>query len=140
MESYWLLKTEPREYSWDDLLREKETCWDGVRNFEARNFIKKMKIKDQVFIYHTGKERRIMGLAEVSSDPYPDPSFALEEGLNPWFSINVSPIQSFARKVTLQEMKTNPSFEECLLLSRARLSVIPFNRKEFQEIRKLSVL
>lgn len=127
--AYWLVKTEPEQYSFFDLVRLGRDRWNGVRNFRAIHYIKEMAQGDQVFIYHTGKEKAIIGVAEVVSTPYSDPG-----ALDPKFMVvDLIPRYPLPRTVSLKEIKQNPSFEGWQLVSEPRLSVMPV-KKEYWEL------
>jgi predicted RNA-binding protein with PUA-like domain len=144
---YWLMKTEPNTYSWDDLLKEKVTSWEGVRNYQARNFMRDdMKIGDQVFIYHSVvKPMAIMGIAEVVREAYAD-HFAFEQGHkyfdpkskpeNPtWVMVDVQAKHSFKNPIKLEQLKAVPGLEEMMLLQKgSRLSIQPVSKEEWDII------
>ena len=130
--NHWLLKTEPETYSWDDLVRDKKTVWDGVKNFQARKNMNAMKKGDIVFIYHTGSEKAVVGIAKVSKEAYPDPKE------NEWVVIELSPEKKLKRSVTLAETKSDKSLSEMALVKYARLSVQPVKNGEFLRILELS--
>jgi predicted RNA-binding protein with PUA-like domain len=130
----WLVKTEAEEFSWDDLVQKPGACWDGVRNVEARNNLRKMALGDLVFVYHTGKERQIVGLAKVTTTAYRDPSS--KQAI--WSAVDLTAIKPLAQAVTLATIKADPQFAECLLARRARLSVMPITDKHFNAILKLA--
>lgn len=121
---FWLLKTEPNEYSWEVLKKEKTTTWDGVRNFEARNNMKKMHLNDIAFFYHTGTERRIMGLVKVVKTYYAD-----KVDLN-FGNVDVEFYKEAKNILTLDNMKTIPELQNIILLKRGRLSVLPIIKTE----------
>ena len=125
--NYWLVKTEPEEYSFDRLLAENKVIWDGVRNFQARNNLKSMKNGDQVFVYHSGKTREIVGIAEVIKEHYPDP--ADKTGL--WVVVELKPVRKLNKPVTLAEIKNEKALSKLLLLKQSRLSVMPIAKDEF---------
>jgi predicted RNA-binding protein with PUA-like domain len=125
--SYWLLKTEPEDYSWDDLIREKETVWEGVKAPKALFNIQKMEPGDLAFIYHTGKERAIVGIAEIISYPYMD---AQESGL----VFKVVPVKPLSQRVTLSEIKASQQFNDWDLVKLQRLSVVPVNPEQWHSI------
>ena len=133
--NYWLVKTEPEEYSYTDLCNEKETCWDGIRNYTARNYLNKMQVSEIVCIYHTGKERAIIGLGEVSRAAYPDP----KDTDGSWLAVDikVKPQTTFTKPVRLVELHKEKGFENCLLLKISRLSVMPLSPFEFKRINEL---
>lgn len=128
--AYWLLKTEPEEYSYDDLVREQTGVWDGVRNPTALRNMQRMRRKDAVFIYHTGKERAVVGMAEVVSDPYPDP----KENDPRLTVVDVQPRGKLPRPVTLAEIKALPEFQNWELVRISRLSVMPVEPAHWQRI------
>lgn len=119
--AYWLLKTEPEEFSFDTLTAHPGSCWDGVRNVEARNNLRKMNIGDLAFIYHTGKQKALVGLARITKPAYVDPSSSRPI----WSAVDVTAIKPLAREVTLSEVKSDPRLATCLLARRPRLSVMP---------------
>jgi predicted RNA-binding protein with PUA-like domain len=123
---YWLLKTEPDTFSFDDLFIKAVEPWDGVRNFQARNFIAMMEPEDLCLIYHSGKEKSIVGLAKVVSYPYQDPSSTDQR----WLSVDVAPVQRL-HGLSLKEIKDHPSLSNLMLLKQSRLSVIPLDADEF---------
>ena len=148
---YWLLKTEPDVYSIDDLQRDKSTCWDGVRNYQARNFMRdQMAIGDEVFIYHSNAQPPgIAGLAKVSrtayadataldsSDSHYDPKATKENPI--WMMVDVAFVRKLPRLVTLEEIKANKALADMLLVQRGqRLSVQPVEAKHFQLILKMA--
>ncbi len=117
----WLMKTEPNDYSFDDLEREGSTPWDGVRNATALIHLREMKPGDELLIYHTGKEKQAVGIAEVISVPYPDPSADDER----YVVVDIEPRRRLANPVTLKEIKADPAFADFALVRISRLSVMP---------------
>src|SRR5476649_2159596 len=105
--AYWLVKTEPDVWSWDDQVKNKVTHWDAVRNYQARNNLKLMKIGDLALFYHTGDERRIMGVVEVVRLYYPDPT----DPKGVFGMVDMKAVKPFARPVTLTEIKADPRFQ-----------------------------
>lgn len=130
--NYWLVKTEPDTYSWDNLVQDKKAVWDGVRNFRARSNLKKMKTGDLVFIYHTGDEKAIIGQAKVTREAFPDPKD------KDWVAVELAPVRKFKRAVTLAEIKADKHFSAMTLVRVARLSVQPVLPEEFEAIVKKS--
>lgn len=130
--NYWLVKQEPESYSFDDLLNDGATIWDGVRNFQARNNLRAMKTGDQVLFYHSGAEKAVSGLAEVSREGFPDPT---DEN---WMAIEIKPVRKLAKHVSLAEIKAEKSLENIALIKQSRLSVVPLSEEEFDTIRKIS--
>ncbi len=130
--NYWLVKTEPETYSWDNLLKDKKTTWDGVRNFQARANLKGMQKGDRVFVYHTGDEKSVVGIATVSRDAFPDPKDAA------WTAVELVPDTALKRAVTLAEIKSNKSLAAMVLVRASRLSVQPVKKEEFEKILSLA--
>ena len=130
--NYWLVKTEPDSYSWTDLLKDKKTVWDGIRNFQARSNLKKMEKGDVVFVYHTGDEKAIIGLAQVSKAAYPDP----KDG--EWLVIELSADKPLKKPVTLAQIKSDKRLSDMVLVRASRLSVQPVKSTEFDIITALS--
>lgn len=131
--SYWLIKTEPGTYSWSDLSRDGKTYWDGVRNFQARNNIRKMRPGDLALFYHSVSEKSIPGVARVTSPPYPDPTAKGED----WSVVDVEPAFSLRDPVTLEQIKRDKALGDMVLLRQSRLSVQPVRKAEFERIVKL---
>jgi predicted RNA-binding protein with PUA-like domain len=130
--NYWLVKQEPETYSFDDLLKDKKTVWDGVRNYQARNNLREMKKGDRVIFYHSGKEKAAAGLAEVSKENFPDPT---DEN---WLAVELRPVGKLKSPVTLAQIKAEKSLANMALLKQSRLSVVPLTRAEFETILNLS--
>lgn len=129
---YWLVKQEPAEYSFDDLLREGETDWTGVRNFQARNNLRQMKIGDKVLFYHSGLEKAVVGIAEVSAEYFPDPTDAA------WIAVRIKPIEKLRKPVSLQQIKSEKSLQNIGLVRQPRLSVMPLAESEFKKILEMA--
>jgi predicted RNA-binding protein with PUA-like domain len=132
--SYWLLKTEPDAYSWDQLARDKKTRWDGVTNALALKHIRTMKKGDLAIIYHTGDERAAVGIAEITTDPYPDPKQDNEKIV----VVDLKVKSKLHRPVTLAEFKADSAFAGWDLLRIGRLSIVPVPAKIWERIEKLS--
>ncbi|PZV85257.1 putative RNA-binding protein with PUA-like domain [Algoriphagus aquaeductus] len=130
--NYWMVKTEPSSYSWEDLLSKKEEIWDGVRNYQARNFLKEMKLGDPVLVYHSGKDRAVVGLAEVSEEAFPDPKDA------DWVAVRLKAKSSLPKSVSLQAIKEEDRLSEMLMLRQSRLSVMSVTQAEFELLMRLS--
>jgi predicted RNA-binding protein with PUA-like domain len=128
--NYWLLKSEPNDYSWEDLLRDGKTYWDGVRNYQARNFMKEMKNGDLVLFYHSVNEKRIVGIARIVGEFYQDPSTDDER----WVAVDIVPVRSLEKPVTLAEIKADKKLEDMVLVRNSRLSVQPVRKEEFDLI------
>lgn len=127
---YWLAKTEPEEYSFDDLLDEGKVVWNGVRNYQARNNLKKMVPGDLVLIYHSGKTKEIVGIAKVSKEYYPDPI----DRTNTWVVVELKPHKKFKKPFTLEMIRKEKALKKMQLLKQIRLSVMPVNKDEFSHI------
>lgn len=128
--AYFLFKTEPEEFSFEDLLREGKTVWNGVKNPLAQKFLKSTKIGDMVFIYHTGKERQIVGTGEVISEAY--------IYSNGYYVVDVKPVYRFEKSVRLKELESLDIFRESPLLKIPRLSIVPISQEEAEVILSLS--
>jgi predicted RNA-binding protein with PUA-like domain len=131
--AHWLLKTEPGSYGWDDLARDKQTVWDGVSNALALKHIRSMKKGDQAFIYHTGDQRAVVGVADITSDPFPDPK-ADDDRLA---VVKIRSGRKLSRPVTLSEIKSDKTFEGWELLRIGRLSVMPVPPRMWERINEL---
>ena len=130
MKNFWLVKQEPSSYSWSDLVAEGETSWTGVRNFTARNNLRKMRKADEVLFYHSGEEKAVVGIAKVMRTAYPDPT--AKEG--DWSTVDLAAVKPLARPVTLREIKGNSCLRRIPLIRQSRLSVMPLAESEFREI------
>jgi predicted RNA-binding protein with PUA-like domain len=132
--AYWLLKTEPDCYNWDDLVRDKKTTWDGVANALALKYIRTMKKGDQAIIYHTGGQRDAIGIAEITSNPFPDP----KEDDEKLAVVDLKPKKKLPRPVNLDEFKADKTFTGWDLLRIGRLSVVPVPEKMWKRIEELA--
>lgn len=130
--NYWMVKTEPSSYSWDDFSKKGEDVWDGVRNYQARNFLKEMMHGDQVLFYHSGKDKAIVGIAEVSTVAFPDPK---DEA---WVAVGLKVNHALKNPVTLETIKSEGGLSEMLMLRQSRLSVMSVTKEEFNLILNLS--
>ncbi len=131
---FWLVKQEPASYSWQTFLKDKRTAWTGVRNFQARNHLRAMKKGDLALFYHSVSEKQVVGVARVVKEAYPDPT--AEEG--DWSAVDLAPLKTLAKPVTLETIKTNPVLKEMPLLRQSRLSVTPVTEKQFVKLLKLA--
>jgi predicted RNA-binding protein with PUA-like domain len=131
--NYWLLKTEPETFSYDDLLRDGQSHWDGVRNYAARNHLKAMQVGDQALIYYSGKDRAVVGVATVAASAYQDPTIADER----WVAVGVKPAFLLQRHVSLDVIKSDPALADMVLLRISRLSVQPVSAAEYAHILNL---
>ena len=130
---YWLLKTEPGAWSFKDQLKEKKTMWDGVRNYQARNYMMKMKINDLCFFYHSVTEKQIVGIVKIIKEFYQDPTDLKKK----FVAVNVKYFSSFNRPVTLEQIKLDKKLSKILLLKQSRLSVMPIDAKSWNLICKI---
>lgn len=130
---YWLMKSEPDVYGWDDLIAEGEGTWDGVRNYTARLNLRAMSVGDEVFFYHSNIGVEIVGIAKVSKGPFPDPT----DETGRWTSVKVKPVKKLKRTVTLKEIKADPALADMELLTKFRLSVSEVRESEWQHILNL---
>jgi predicted RNA-binding protein with PUA-like domain len=134
MMNYWLVKSEPFKYSWDDFVKEGKSVWDGVRNYQARNNMKAMQKGDWVFFYHSNEGVEIVGLAEVSKEFYQDPTTEDPR----WVVVELKPIKKFPKTVTLKAMKADDRLSSLALIKQSRLSVTPVQKAEFDIILSLT--
>jgi predicted RNA-binding protein with PUA-like domain len=130
--AYWLMKSEPGSYSWDDLVRDGGTEWDGVRNNAARLHLRAMKVGDQAFFYHSMDERAVVGIMRIARGPQPDPKDA------DWVSVRVEPVKPLARPVDLKAIKGEPKLASMELIRQSRLSVAPVRDEEWKLILKMA--
>jgi len=127
---YWLVKSEPFKYSWETMLRDKVTYWDGVRNFQARNNLKTMKKGEQVLFYHSNEGREIVGITEVVKEYYQDPTTKD----NRWVVVDLKAKNSLKRTIDLNEIKEDPILSDMALIKQSRLSVMEIKKKHFDRI------
>ena len=131
--SYWLTKSEPSKYSWDALVKDGSTYWDGVRNHEARNNLAAMKKGDLVLYYHSNEGKEVVGVARVMRESYPDPTSDDPR----WVVVDIEPVVPVNEPVSLKQIKADPALDQIALVRRSRLSVIPLGSQEFRYILKL---
>jgi predicted RNA-binding protein with PUA-like domain len=124
----WLLKSEPNDYSFDDLMNDNTTIWDGVKNYQAINNMKEMKKGEKVLFYHTGNQRRIVGLCEVTKEAYEYGEYTVVE---------IKAIKKFSKTVTLKEVKADEFFKDWALVRQGRLSVVPVEKKYWEKINNI---
>jgi predicted RNA-binding protein with PUA-like domain len=134
MKSFWLVKQEPSSYSWSDFVDEGETSWTGVRNYAARNNLRKMRKGDEVLFYHSGEEKAVVGIAKVTRSAYQDPT--AKEG--DWSTVDIAAVKALPQAVTLREIKGNSRLKNIPLVRQSRLSVMPLTESDFCEILKMS--
>ena len=133
---YWLLKSEPNTWSWSDQVREGASMWDGVRNYQARNNLKKMKKGDHCFFYHSVTERSIVGIVKVVKEYYDDPT----DSTGKFVVVDVKAIEKLKNPVTLDKIKKVNKLKNILLIKQSRLSVMPITKTEWREIIKISLV
>jgi predicted RNA-binding protein with PUA-like domain len=127
---YWLVKSEPYKYSWQQLLEDGRTYWDGVRNYQARNNLQAMKKGDAVLFYHSNEGLAVVGIARVSKEAYPDPTTDDPR----WVAVDIEPVETLATPVSLSVMKKDKRLQNLALIKQAQLSVMPVTQKEFEII------
>ena len=132
--SYWLLKSEPSTWSWEDQVKAGVDMWDGVRNYQARNNLMKMKKKDLCFFYHSVSEKLIIGIVEVVKEHYPDPT----DKTGRFVVTDVKAKKKLKRGVSLEEIKNTPKLSDIALIKQSRLSVMPLKKNEWDIIIKIS--
>ena len=131
--SHWLMKSEPFKYSFAQLLRDGTTTWDGVRNFEARNNLRAMKVGDLVLFYHSSEGKAVAGIAKITREAYPDPTAEGED----WSVVELAPVMPLKVQVSLEDIRSEPDLAEIALLKRSRLSVVPVSKEHFDRILKM---
>lgn len=131
--AYWLVKSEPFKYSWDQLVTDKKTFWDGVRNYAARLHLMAMKKGDEVFFYHSNEGLEIVGIAKIVKEHYPDPTSDDPQ----WVAVDIAPVKKLKKPVTLQQMKTDKRLAEMKLIKIGRLSVTPVTESEWKAVMDL---
>ncbi|MBT8196833.1 MAG: EVE domain-containing protein [Bacteroidia bacterium] len=131
---YWLVKTEPFKYSWDQLVEDDGTFWDGVRNYQARNNMRDMKKGDQVFVYHSNEGKEIVGIAKITKEAYQDPTTDNDA----WVAVDLKPVKPLKNSVPLSTIKATKSLKDLLLVRNGRLSVMPVTEKDYNTIIDLS--
>ncbi|MDE3184505.1 MAG: EVE domain-containing protein [Bacteroidota bacterium] len=132
--NYWLVKSEPFKYSWEQLTRDKKTFWDGVRNYGARNNLRDMKKGDEVFFYHSNEGMEVVGIAMVVKESYQDPT---TEDKN-WVVVDISPVKPLMKPVTLGQIKAEPKLANMELVKNSRLSVQKVTPDEWKQVLKMS--
>ena len=131
--AHWLIKSEPFKYSWDQLVADKQTFWDGVRNYAARNNLRAMKKGDELFFYHSNEGLEIVGIAKVSKEAYQDPT---TDDTN-WVAVDVKPVKKLKKPVSLATIKADPRLETMAIIKLSRLSVSPVTDEEWKVILEL---
>src|SRR5213080_4675169 len=126
----WMVKQEPEAYSWDDLMRDGRTDWTGVRNFQARNNLKQMKVSDRVLFYHSGTGKCVVGIAEVAKAAYPDPTADDPE----WVAVDIKPVKPLKEVLPLAAIRDTAKLANLPLIRQSQLSVMPLTEEEFDTI------
>ena len=132
--SYWLVKSEPAVYGWDQFVKEGQTCWSGVRNYAARLHLRGMKKGDQVFYYHSNEGLQIVGIAKVVKEAYQDPTTDQEA----WVTVDLKPFKSLKMPVNFEQVKADPRLKQMDLVRLGRLSVQQVRDEEWKVIMELS--
>ena len=131
---HWLIKSEPEAYSFDRLVEEGRTLWDGVRNYRARNNLQAMRVGDEAFFYHSVSEKQIVGIVRISKAGLEDP----KDDTGTWAAVEIEPVRKFATPVTLAAIKAEPTLEEIELLRQSRLSVAEIRPEEWRIVRRMA--
>ena len=131
---YWLIKSEPEAYSFDRLVEEGRTLWDGVRNYRARNNLQAMRVGDEAFFYHSVSEKQIVGIVRISKAGLEDP----KDDTGTWAAVEIEPVRKFATPVTLAAIKAEPTLEEIERLRQSRLSVAEIRLEEWKIVRRMA--
>ena len=126
----WLVKQEPETYSWDDFVRDGRTDWTGVRNFQARNNLRQMKVGDRVLFYHSGTGKCVVGIAEVAKAAYPDPTADDPQ----WVAVDLKPVKPLNEPVPLASLRYHAKLGNLPLIRQSQLSVMPLTKEEFETI------
>ncbi len=128
--NYWLIKSEPHKYSWDQFNKDGKTFWDGVRNYQARNNLREMKVGDLVLFYHSNEGKEVVGIAKVVGEAYQDPT---TDDTN-WLVVDFAPVEPLKKPVTLAQIKADEKLKSINLVSQGRLSVVSIKHEEFDRI------
>ena len=131
--NYWLVKSEPFKYSWNQFNEDKETFWDGVRNYQARNNLREMKKGDLVLFYHSNEGKNVVGIAKVTKEHYQDPT---SDDTN-WVVVNLAPVEALKNPVSLETIKADERLKDVSLVKQGRLSVMSLKAVEFDRILEL---
>jgi len=130
MKNFWLVKQEPSDYSWSDFVKDGGTSWTGVRNFAARNSLRRMSKGDEVLFYHSGEDKAVVGIAKVTRTAYKDPTAKDED----WSAVDLAPVKPLPKSVSLAQIKAEPRLKNIALVRQSRLSVMPLGAKDFDLI------
>lgn len=132
--AYWLVKSEPSTYSWNDFVKEKQTCWSGVRNYAARLHLRAMKKGDEILFYHSNEGTNIVGIAKVIKEAYQDPTTTDER----WVAVDLKPVREINKPVTLETIKKDKRLSGMALVRLGRLSVQPVTEEEWNVVMELA--
>ncbi|HEY0298040.1 MAG TPA: EVE domain-containing protein [Arachidicoccus sp.] len=132
--AHWLVKSEPFKYSWEKFVEDKQTFWDGVRNYQARNNLRAMKKGEEVFFYHSNEGMQVVGIAKVVKESYQDPTTDDEH----WVAVDLKPVKKLKKPVTLAQMKAEKKLQNLALIRQGRLSVCPVSDEEWETILAMS--
>ncbi len=132
--NYWIVKSDPDSYSWQDLKRDKKTDWDGVRNYQARNNLKVMKQGDLVLVYESISTKNLVGIAKVTKEHYPDTT----TDDNRWVAVELEAFEELENPINLKDIKVTEELQNIALIKQSRLSVMPISREEFDKIIEMS--
>ncbi|MBK9191945.1 MAG: EVE domain-containing protein [Crocinitomicaceae bacterium] len=130
--NYWLVKSEPTVFSWDQFVKAKKACWDGVRSYPGRKNLREMKKGDQVLYYHSMEGLEVVGIAEVTKEAYQDPTTSED-----WSAVDLKPVKAFKKTVSLASIKAEKKLQNIYLIRQGRLSVMPLEKSEFELIVKM---
>ena len=133
--AFWLLKSEPFKYSWDNLVKDGRTHWDGIRNYQARNYMRAMKVGEQAIFYHSNEGKEAVGTVTIVKEAYPDPSATSGD----WSVVEVAPQDAFTHPVSLDTMRSHPVLQHMNIFRQMRLSVVELTEEEFSLICRLGV-
>ena len=140
--AYWLIKSEPFKYSWDQLVKDKTTKWDGVRNYAARNHLQTMQMGDEALFYHSNEGKACVGIAKVVKTAEPDVTVTKDkhnkDGSTPWVVVTFAPVKELKKPVTLDMVRNSPKLKDMALLKYQRLSVQPVTEAEWTEILRMA--
>lgn len=132
--NYWLVKSEPEAYSWNNFVKDGKTAWTGVRSFQARNNLRAMKVGDLVMFYHSVTDKQVIGIAKVSKEFYPDAT--ADEG--DWSAVDLAPHKPLKKAVTLEQVKADAMLKDIALVRQSRLSVTPLTEDQFKRLLELA--
>ena len=138
--NHWLVKQEPEDYAFAQFARDARTDWTGIRNFQARNYLRAMTVGDAVLYYHSGGEKAVVGMATVSRAAFPDPTAEADEAKGQWVAVELRADEALPRAVTLAEIKADPALQDLLLIRHTRLSVVPVTAAQHARILHLASL